>query len=96
MERIENGQFRNAERERDNRDWRIDEQVNLVPPAIVVLDRILGQRDAEPVGIGAQPLAIGAIGRAIDRNRIGREQVHPEVRRLPANRTDFRLERLGG
>src|SRR6478752_1951418 len=94
-ERIDNGPLGNSEGERDNRHPCIDEQIDLVPPRIVVLDRVLRQGDTQPVGIGSQRLAISLIGRAIDRNWIGSEQVHPEVWCLPANRVDLRLDRLG-
>jgi len=61
-ERIDNGPLGNAEGERDNRHPCIDEQIDLVPPRIVVLDRILRQGDTQPVGIGSQRLAISLIG----------------------------------
>ena len=96
-QRGDDGRLRQAEREAYDRHGVGKQQVDLVPPAVVVLDdRGLAQVDAVVLRLAVDGTGIAAERLRVDRNGVGREEVYPERHACAAERRDVFGQRVRG
>ena len=86
-----------AEGEADDRDGCGQQQLDLAGPLVVVFAQRHG-RGVQPVCGGhlLQRRRVGRVGLAVDRHRVGREQIHPEPRGEQPGPCDPLGQRIGG
>jgi len=89
MQRGDDAGVGQAEGEGHDRDGPVEQHVDLVAPVVVVLDRILGQDHAEPLGLRPDLVPVTPIFGRVDRHRVRREQVHTEPARGSLNGDDL-------